>query len=1006
MTDYEALAETIGNSGKSPTEAAHLLDELPASEHEAAVTALYWLAWRWRASEQPLRAQYVSKVIIEIGRLYRHKPHEALGFMLIGDYLNAVELNYEGANRALEQAGELFLEAGDNFGWARTRIGKLACTRELGKSERLQAIEDARKAEEVFLQSSHETALLKRLSLYQNWAIFYRRLGQYNEAITYHGLIIQAAAGLAETEQLELVAHALYNMGVIYGEQGNIYQATQQLEHCYDLYQQIEDIMGQLMTLHSLAGCEMMQGRYQQALTRLNHIQKLIESYGENTANEYFFWHIYAAIGKAECFQRTNYYERMQAELSPFLKTGIQGREQAVILFLYGVAMGENGHLKQAEEAFRQALNLPYTRDSVDIGLVRLHRGRVYLRRGDLDKALEDGTDALERFANAGLQLEEAHARLLVGETLYSKHQSLEDVKNIVQKALRISIARGANMLISQAHTLLGHVEQVDGNRVGAIRHYLKAATVVDDLQRDLTITLRPGFLGDKGEALQSLMSLYLKSTNQSQANRRKAFAVLERFKAQVFSAYLATGSTTLLDNQKANSATQDQFLRLRGEVQALDTLIDTSPLYTPRTGSNDHIRKQIREEQRKRQEKVTLAKNKRRDLRMLAKALQTKDQANPTHNKHLLRRLHEHLALQPQTVLVEYYSDGSFVHAFVVNGQRLKHYQLGDVKTVESCITSLKRTIKSALGTLQFYNNPHSQMTDLEILSDELFCDAGAVRAFNHVTYQLYELLLKPMLQDLPSNGCLLIVPYGMLHQIPFHLLTIHPDKVDIAQSRYLIDEYQVSILPTATHLLAFRSTRPSTSGALIIYDDKVGEFPKAHIDARMVYNITGGVIHQARQDVDLLLRQPPHQLLHLIAHGAFDDRHPEESFVELDGRQLMYGDLMQCDLSYPLITLTSCDSGQLKMYASRVAMGDDQIGIGRAFLHRGAGAVLVSRWMIGDGLTHTFIEHFYKGIWQEGHSKAYAMQQAQIAVRQAIPRLHPVYWGPFQLIGNPDAL
>ena len=116
-----------------------------------------------------------------------------------------------------------------------------------------------------------------------------------------------------------------------------------------------------------------------------------------------------------------------------------------------------------------------------------------------------------------------------------------------------------------------------------------------------------------------------------------------------------------------------------------------------------------------------------------------------------------------------------------------------------------------------------------------------------------------------------------------------------------------------------------------------------------------------------------------------------------------MFLSDILQETLRFRLITLTACETGRqhLAERAAYVAHGDDLVGMGRAFLHAGAQAVLASQWLLGEGLTLPVISHFYQAM-QKGEPGATALRSAQKWLRQEIPTLHPAFWGAFQLIGS----
>src|SRR6185436_8636173 len=79
-----------------------------------------------------------------------------------------------------------------------------------------------------------------------------------------------------------------------------------------------------------------------------------------------------------------------------------------------------------------------------------------------------------------------------------------------------------------------------------------------------LTITLRPGFLEDKGEALHALLALQLRSGSAA-----RAFETLERAKSQVLLNYLANREQLRwAADDPASRSLIDELDRLREEHQ------------------------------------------------------------------------------------------------------------------------------------------------------------------------------------------------------------------------------------------------------------------------------------------------------------------------------------------------------------------------------------------------------------------------------------------------------
>jgi CHAT domain-containing protein len=253
-----------------------------------------------------------------------------------------------------------------------------------------------------------------------------------------------------------------------------------------------------------------------------------------------------------------------------------------------------------------------------------------------------------------------------------------------------------------------------------------------------------------------------------------------------------------------------------------------------------------------------------------------------------------------------------------------------------------------------------------------------------------LYRALIAPLADYLRGRQRVTIVPYGALHYLPFHLL------YDAGQ--YLIEQHEVVVLPAAGLLLG---DKPQRAGrARILAHSWEGRLPHTQQEAEMVRAILGG---QVCYDADAgreSLFAPPGQVLHIAAHGEYRIDQPDLSYIYLADGQLYTDDLLQLDMSYELVTLSACETGR-----ARAVPGDELVGLGRGFLYAGAGALVASLWRVDDILIVRLMEHLYRAL-QAGASKAAALRDAQRLLLADAPRLHPAFWGAFQLVGNPSPL
>ena len=97
-------------------------------------------------------------------------------------------------------------------------------------------------------------------------------------------------------------------------------------------------------------------------------------------------------------------------------------------------------------------------------------------------------------------------------------------------------------------------------------------------------------------------------------------------------------------------------------------------------------------------------------------------------------------------------------------------------------------------------------------------------------------------------------------------------------------------------------------------------------------------------------------------------------------------------------LVTLSGCETG-----LALSGGGDEQLGLGRAFLAAGAKSLLMSLWPVEDHATNELMQIFYQHLLN-GESKVQALQSAQCQLlhRTSSVYTHPYFWAAFRLVGD----
>ena len=102
---------------------------------------------------------------------------------------------------------------------------------------------------------------------------------------------------------------------------------------------------------------------------------------------------------------------------------------------------------------------------------------------------------------------------------------------------------------------------------------------------------------------------------------------------------------------------------------------------------------------------------------------------------------------------------------------------------------------------------------------------------------------------------------------------------------------------------------------------------------------------------------------------------------------------EISQLDLSNTkLVVLSACETARGKIFPV-----DGVFGLQRAFKQAGAGAILMSLWEVYDDVTATFMEYFYKFLF-ETNDRHKALKMAQDEVRKQHP--DPYYWAAWVML------
>ncbi len=233
----------------------------------------------------------------------------------------------------------------------------------------------------------------------------------------------------------------------------------------------------------------------------------------------------------------------------------------------------------------------------------------------------------------------------------------------------------------------------------------------------------------------------------------------------------------------------------------------------------------------------------------------------------------------------------------------------------------------------------------------------------------RLYDHLIGPFAARLDGYRRLIVVPHGPLHYLPFHAL--------FDGERYLVERFSVRYLPGTSFVRYSHDGATSGTTALVAGHSYRGRLPSALTEAEEVAALwaTTPLLEEAltRERLSELMGQS--DLIHLATHGEFRADNPLFSGLLVDDGWLTTLDIFGLRLHASLVTLSACQTGR-----HVVAAGDELLGLMRAFLAAGAGAVLLTHWPVEDQTTAAFMTAFYRQL-RDGRRKDAALQDVQTA-------------------------
>jgi CHAT domain-containing protein len=536
--------------------------------------------------------------------------------------------------------------------------------------------------------------------------------------------------------------------------------------------------------------------------------------------------------------------------------------------------------------------------------------------------------------------------------------------------------------LISLPHLTLrllhgrGRIAAATGDHQLARRFHAAATDLLDRQRATLPLEeIRTAYLDDKmaiyGDLVVSLLAAPLPNEDEVAA----AFAVVERARSRALLERLLASVEAEVAGESAALAEQRSALRRQLHWLYNQLLGDSG---------NRHVDGALSREVA--QHEAAIQQLEWRSAPLLS-------QAEPVR----LEQLQE--ILDPDQQAVVYFFAGNEVLAFVVGRNEARVVRgLTTVDAVEQAQAEMRFQIGRAEMGSDYVTRHYERLLH------------GTQRSLG----RLYELLVAPLQAYLHAER-LYMIPYGLLHLVPFHALW--------DGEGYWLERVEIAYVPSASIAVHTRRVvaRPLNRFAgFAPYDEHLPQ-AQAEIELAATYFSAARRYHHGDATVaNLADAAGETDVLHLATHGLF---RPDNSFfsaIKLADGWIDVREIYRLRLRAQLVVLSACESG-----VGEVRAGDEVVGLARGFLAAGTRNLIASLWNVHDRSAANLMQHFYQvlqgesgqrcmeqdGMEQDGMEQdgdaldggsvrpASALRQAQIAALRA--GALPYFWAPFFAIG-----
>jgi CHAT domain-containing protein len=805
----------------------------------------------------------------------------------------------------------------------------------------------------------------------------------------------------------EGIARAAGGQGLAYGALGDLGKARDGHRTERAAARRIDDTRLEGNALLNEAMVDILEGDAPPALARLDTARALYQRTGYATGAEY-------ALGQlATAYELTGEEDRAFAALDSALaiarRLGLKEEEADNLRLIAGLQV-RLGDFRQALRSYDSAEVLMRRMGSgANLGSLLRGSARAELRLGNLPRADRKLEEAIRLHEASGEPLERLQDFLLASETGY-EHGGMARAEGSLREAAAIAarvdtreariivplaeatladrardsrrvlrVLRGAredmaagdfgsewlaSSLTARAHARLGRLDSavVEGRKAVAAVERLRGALASEPL--------RATFLADRVDVYADLVLALLRLDRPEDA-----FSVADAARSRGLLEHL---STVRLD--AASSPVPKELIEGEALLRRIDALVQRLRETEPRRprergGALGSTAAPIAEE---------LAAARGEYEALLIRAAERVPRATAVLGGGMARLGEVQGALAPDELLLEYLvtPDRLLIFAVTQNGLRALHSDLGSGDLFER----------------------------VRLLRDLWGSPSGDWRRGLPAARALERTLIGPVREAGLLQGVrqLIVVPHGILGQIPFAALQDEPT------GRFLAEDHGVLYLPSAAALPVLRARQGLARPALAAgtgFAPFPDELPATGHEIDLLRAAVPQVaLRRGISATEAAVRRAlgAEGLVHVATHGVLNVRNPMFSRIELarsraaspedDGR-LEVHELLGLTIRSHLVFFSGCETAAGQEWGDDPVRGTGDLTLAQAVLAAGAANVIMTLWRIDDAGAAEFAGYFYRNLRSMSVLEAFAGAQRQMAADTRFGS--PYYWAGYTLSG-----